>query len=97
MDLSKLPKMSQTPPPPPPPPSEPPQQPNPQPVEYRDQISHVEAGVGGMVWVSVILGSLCIWLGRRFPSYLLAKLSGRGFHTETNWISGPKTGQEVGY
>src|SRR5438105_11930849 len=53
MDLSKLPKMSQT---PPPPPAEPPQQPNPQPVDG-DQISHVEAGVGGMVWVSVILGS----------------------------------------
>src|SRR5215210_5274558 len=94
MDLSKLPKMSQT---PPPPDSQPTPQGKPQPNDYRDQIAHVEAGVGGMVWVSVILGAICIWLGRRFSSYLAAKVSGREFHTQTNWISGPKTGQEVAY
>ena len=97
MDLSKLPKMSQTPPPPTPPDSQPTPQGNPQVIDHRDQIAHVEAGVGGMVWVSVILGSICIWAGRRFGSYLAAKLSGREFHTQTNWISGPKTGQEVAF
>ena len=94
MDLSKLPKMSQTPTPPPP---EPTPQPASQPIDYQDQIAHVQSGVGGMVWISVILGALCIWLERRFGAYLLAKLSGREFHTEINWVSGPKTGQEVAY
>jgi hypothetical protein len=93
MDLSKLPKMSQT---PAPPPGEPTPQAEP-PRDDRADIAHVDAGVGGMVWVSVILGALCIWLGRRFPSYLMAKLSGKDFHTNTNWVSGPKSGQEVGY
>jgi hypothetical protein len=97
MDLSKLPKMSQTPPPPPPPDSQPSPQPNPQAADYQDQIAHVEAGVGGMVWVSVILGAICIWLGRQFASYVVAKVSGREFHTQVNWVSGPKTGQEVAY
>jgi len=47
--------------------------------------------------VSLILGALCIMLGRRFPTYLVAKLSGREFHTEVNWAVGPRAGQEVAY
>ena len=94
MDLSKLPKMSQT---PPPPSGESSPQPQPPPDDRAD-ISHVDAGVGGMVWVSVILGALCIWLGRGFGSYMAAKLSGREFHTHALWNPGtPKAGQEVAY
>jgi hypothetical protein len=94
MDLSKLPKLSETPKPPAP-------DPNPQPEatrpDDRADIAHVDAGAGGMVWVSLILGALCMMLGRRFPSYLVAKLSGRDFHTQVNWIAGPNAGREVGY
>jgi len=94
MDLSKLPKLSETPKPQPDP--EPPQ-PNQPPIDYRADLAYVDAGAGGMVWISLILGALCLMLGRRFPSYVLAKLSGREFHTQVNWVSGPQAGQEVGY
>jgi len=93
MDLSKLPKLSET---PKPPPAEPTPQPNPPPDDRAD-IAYVDAGAGGMVWVSLILGALCIMLGRRFPSYLMARLSGREFHTQSTWSMGPRAGQEVEY
>jgi hypothetical protein len=92
MDLSKLPKLSET---PKPPPSEPtPTRPA---ADDRADIASVEAGVGGMVWVSLILGALCMMLGRRFPAYVFARLSSREYHTQVNWIAGPRAGQEVGY
>jgi hypothetical protein len=93
MDLSKLPKLSETPKPPPP---EPTPQPNPPPDDRAD-IAHVDAGAGGMVWVSLILGLLCMMVGRRFASYLAARLSGREFHTQSTWSMGPRAGQEVEY
>jgi hypothetical protein len=92
MDLSKLPKLSETPKPPAT------QQESPPPAgEDRADIATVEAGVGGMVWISVILGALCMMIGRRFAAYLFAKLTGRPFHTEVNWIAGERAGQEVQY
>src|SRR5205823_607458 len=92
MDLSKLPKMSQTPKPPEPQPSSE----DPAPVSEREMAA-VDAGAGGMLWFSIIVGGLCIMYGRRSFSYFLAKLSGREFHTEVNWSVGPNAGQEVAY
>ena len=53
--------------------------------------------VGAEVWVSAIIGLIFLLLGRRFAIYLLSILSGKAFHTNVNWISGAKAGQEVGY
>jgi len=92
MDLSKLPKMSQT----PLPPSNEPAGPDPLPPSQQ-RMDAVDAGAGGMLWFSVIVGALCMMFGRRSASYFLAKLAGREYHTEINWNIGPNAGQEVAY
>jgi len=73
MDLSKLPKLSET---PKPPENEPPKQsPN---LSYdRANVDAVDAGAAAMLWVSLVLGVLCMAIGRNSASYLIAKIRGQ--------------------
>ncbi len=106
MDLSKLPKLSNTTGPAPqqypepnplpieaalPATAAPPPQPTPQPM------SHRPASVGGEIWISLIVGILLTYLGGTFGRYLLATLSHQPFHTGVNWTEGPSAGTEVAY
>ena len=94
MDLSKLPKMSQT---PPLPPSEPPQPGDTQrPVPDYQPVT-LDAGVGGAVWISIAIGVILMLFGRSFAAYLWAKARGTPHNTGVNWTAGPKAGQVVDY
>jgi len=50
-----------------------------------------------MLWVSIILGLICMAIGKNSASWLIAKISGREYHTGFNWAFGPKVGTEVDY
>ena len=75
MDISKLPKFSQT---PPPPPAETPERPEPPPAPIPPPIA---SNIGPEVWFNTIVGLLLLYLGGRFAAYLLARTFGRAFHT----------------
>jgi hypothetical protein len=68
-------------------------------VDYTTPALRVDPdlGVGIEVWISAIIGIVLMLVGRSFASYLAATLTGQSFHTNVNWIEGPKEGQEVGY
>jgi hypothetical protein len=53
--------------------------------------------LGAEVWLSAILGIVFMLMGKTFGLYLLAKLTGRAFHTGVNWVEGSLAGQEVPY
>jgi len=91
VDLSKLPKLSDTPSPPPPDSAEPERRI----ADYRRD----EGGgsIGADVWLSAIIGLIFVLLGRRFARYLMATINGKDFPTGANWIAGPKQGQPVSY
>jgi len=102
MDLSKLPKLSQTseaekqrtsPPQPDPMADAQPRPPIGQPIPptYADPI------IGAEVWISAVLGLLFTYLGTTFARYLFAVLRAQPFHTGVDWTDGPKAGQEVAY
>src|SRR5690348_125265 len=57
----------------------------------------VTAGVGAEVWLSIILGLIFILIGKNFAVYSFAKLTGQTYHTNVNWTAGPNAGQEVAY
>lgn len=103
MDLSKLPKLSQTPPqadnaePIPEPGSQKP--PNNAPLSYRspDSMEPVASISGGEVWFSTIVGLIFIFLSRSFPIWLVCTLTGRSFATGVIWNAGPKAGQPASY
>ena len=92
MDMSKLPRMSQT---PPPPSSEPQHQPAGSPAA-RDTYDTPESNVAE-VWISAALGVILMLMGRTFAAYLLSLLTGSFFHTGVIWQTGPKAGTEVSY
>ena len=103
MDLSKLPRMSETnkhaPPPPPPDQGEPQlaaATPQPAPVDYRSYDA-ARPSVGAEVWLSLIIGLILIMVGWRFARWAAAMMTGQPFHTNVNWMAGPKAGQEVSY
>src|SRR5437660_7764543 len=52
---------------------------------------------GGEIWFSVIVGVIFILLGHNFAGYELSRMSGKPYHTGVNWTAGPNTGQEVAY
>jgi hypothetical protein len=90
MDLSKLPKLSQTPTGPPANdpdvlPAIPYATPTPQP------------GIGPDIWFNTIMGIIAIFLGKTFAAYVFARLTGQVFHTGIFWTDGPLNGQEVAY
>ena len=93
MDLSKLPKLSETPPPPAPPVES---ASNQEELSDHRRVDPSEM-IGAEVWLSAIIGLIFLLLGRRFAIYLFSVVSGKAFHTGVNWISGAKAGQEVGY
>jgi hypothetical protein len=94
MDLSKLPKLSETDKHAPPPPS--PETPPPaEPLSYAPRSSGLD--LGGQVWLSAILGIVFMLMGKNFASFLIAKLTGQPFHTGVIWQTGVNAGQEVAY
>src|SRR5438105_3791048 len=99
MDISKLPKLSQS-PPPPPPDSASPETSVPAPTrrvpDYRSPSDDPPLSAGE-IWFSLIVGVIFLLLGWTFARFTIAKLTGQPFHSGYNWSSGPKTGQEVGY
>jgi hypothetical protein len=104
MDLSKLPKLSDTRAAGGPVPGEPdrpmdptPVEPLPAPVAYRHPATVGPPGIGADIWISTIVGLLFLSLGFTFARFLGAKLAGHPFHTNINWQTGPLTGQEVAY
>jgi hypothetical protein len=106
MDMSKLPRLSQTnkddaPEPvagqpgvaPPPPPRA-------DTVEYaRRDPGEYDRGysVGAEVWISVIFAIVYMFIGFNFARYMAAKVTGGTYHTNVNWTAGEKAGQEVDY
>jgi hypothetical protein len=103
MDLSKLPRMSET--SKHAPPGQAPDQaepqlgaatPQPAPVDYRSYDA-ARPGVGAEVWLSLIIGLILIMVGWRFARWAAATMTGQPFHTNVNWMAGPKAGQEVSY
>ena len=103
MDLSKLPRMSQTParpdPAQPTAPGEPlPGQPAPGTVVYaQPPRAHVDVGLGAEVWFSAVLGLVFILMGLSFAQWLVATLAGRPFDTGVVWQAGENAGQPVRY
>jgi hypothetical protein len=98
MDLSKLPKLSNT------HASEPATQDSPPPtptaqsrVDYRAPGAYGSPGIGADVWFSAIVGLLLIGLGFTFARFAAAKITGHPFHTNVNWEVGPNAGNEVDY
>jgi hypothetical protein len=101
MDLSKLPRLSQTDQQTPAPESIPAarQVPHeqPQPIPYAPVTPVTGGGIGAQVWLSGIIGLLLIMFGWNFARFCSAKLTGQTFHTGVNWTAGPKEGGEVDY
>lgn len=94
MDLSKLPKLSDTP--------RPAAQPDPTPADkpadtYAAAPVPSRPGAGAEAWLSIVLGILLILMNIRFANYVFATLTGSEFHTNVNWTSGELAGQEVKY
>src|SRR5262245_2700588 len=92
MDLSKLPRLSET--------DKQGPVPQPQTVEspaLRAYAEPINEGAGPQVWLSAVLGVVFMLLGRNFARYAFAKLTGGEFHTGVIWQMGPKAGQEVSY
>jgi hypothetical protein len=79
MDLSKLPKLSQT-DAPPPADAPPPQQPLP--------VAPMSPGVGADVWFNTIVGLLVLYLGQAFINYLYCRMTGRTFDSGFTWPDG---------
>jgi hypothetical protein len=102
MDVSKLPRLSETDKhaPPPSPPAQTPSevgQVAPSPADRAMPAQRVSAGIGAEVWLSLIIGLILMMVGQSFARYAVAKLRGQPFHTNVNWTDGPKAGQEVEY
>ena len=113
MDMSKLPRLSQTnkddAPTPVPGGTSPPPTPDPnrnvpdyEPRD-RDAYDRRAAGydpgfsIGAEVWISVLLGIVYMFIGLNFARYMAANLTGGTYHTNVNWTAGEKAGQEVAY
>src|SRR5438552_17397003 len=95
MDLSKLPKLSESPAPPPPAHDETPA-PASQPIDYGHGPT-IGVSIGAEVWVSLIIGIIFLMLGFNFAHYAITTMTGRTYHTHIDWTDGPKAGSEVTY
>lgn len=101
MDLSKLPKMSQT----PAPPQENSDASQADAAAARDRVMGYaqpslpsSPEMGAEIWVSLILGIVFLFLGQTFGKWAIAKMSGQPFPTGIVWSPGaPKAGQPVEY
>lgn len=92
MDMSKLPKFSDTPQPPANQPDEKREEPNSHPMG-----KDLQMGYGPEIWLSFVIGVLLMLMGRSFASFVIAKITGHPYHTGFNWTEGPMIGQEVSY
>lgn len=100
MDLSKLPRLSETDKHAPPPPAEgstPPEAAAPTYAQPRLEYAVAPQDITGQVWLSVVLGIVFMFMGGSFARFAIAKLTGQTYVTGYNWTAGPKTGQPVGY
>jgi len=54
---------------------------------------------GGMsgVWVSGIIGIICLMLSQSFVAWLFATITGQAYNTGVNWTIGDKAGQPVSF
>jgi hypothetical protein len=98
MDLSKLPKLSdssQAPQPAAPAPD--PATSESRPVDYGGYRPAAPSGIGADIWFNVIVAIILLFLGRSFFSWSVAKMTGQTFHTNVNWTEGPNAGSEVAY
>lgn len=96
MDLSKLPKLSETDKHTPMPPPGEPAQPRQAALAYESRPTGGD-GVAPQVWISIVVGVMCMMMGWNFARFCAAKISGNPFNTNVNWTSGPKAGQPVEY
>ena len=89
MDLSQLPKMSDTPKPPTMPPAS-----TPTPDVHRDP----PGGFGPVaVWMSLGIGLIFLMLGSNVLHWAAARTAGRAFPEGVTWTAGDRAGQPVGY
>ncbi len=97
MDLSKLPKLSDSSQAPQPPPQVPEQAaPESHPVGYGGY-QRPPASIGADIWFNVIVAIILLFLGRSFFSWSVAKMTGQTFHTNVTWTEGANAGNEVAY
>ncbi|MGB7160535.1 MAG: hypothetical protein WBD40_20890 [Tepidisphaeraceae bacterium] len=105
MDMSKLPRLSQTNKDDAPTPIMDPATPSPPrvndapydpPPREREPVD-LGYSIGAEVWISVILGVVFMFIGANFARYAAARLTGGQFHTNVNWTAGDKEGTEVDY
>jgi len=95
MDMSKLPRLSNTPSPPP---------------DVGEEPAIATTGTSRIldpssesmlmkmeVWLCIVLGIIFMLLGRDFGIYCLSILFHHPYHTGVNWLEGPLAGQEVAY
>ncbi len=95
MDLSKLPKLSQS---PAPPPADAPVAPPAAPIQYgTSQTASPGVFAGPEIWIAGFMGIIFMIVGGTFAKYLVAKMSGQTFHTNVTWTTGERADQEVGY
>ena len=113
MDMSKLPRLSQTnkddaptpvpggtpaPPVPSPDRTVPDYQPRERGGYDRDDRAYDPGySVSAEVWISVIFAIIYMFIGFNFARYMAAKVTGGTYHTKVNWTAGEKAGQEVDY
>jgi hypothetical protein len=106
MDLSKLPKLSDTkaaesaaaPPADPMPVATAP--PAPAPVYREPAAPPRPVGVGVDVWISTVIGLLFVFMGLQFARFAMAKVTHRPFHSDPVYTwpdDDPRAGQEVAY
>ncbi len=108
MDLSKLPRLSES--PQPPKPAELPATPmgdagasagrNAAGRGAHSDIRYAqppEPGVAAEVWIAAFLGIIFVAMGFRFVRWATATVSGQTFDTQTTWTTGPNAGQMVNY
>ena len=90
MDLSKLPKLSNT----------------QRHIPPADGAAEVAVSVipmpnrqpiGGAIWFNSIVGLLLLVIGHDFGRFAISKITNQPFHTGVKWLEGPKSGQEVDY
>ncbi len=49
------------------------------------------------VWVSLIIGIICLMMSQNFIAWLVAGVTGQTYATNVNWTAGPKVGQPVSF
>ena len=67
---------------------------------YQQPMSHRPPGVGGEIWISLIVGLILAYMGGTFAKFAVAKITHQHYHSGYTWDSdGPKgnAGDEIAY